>query len=383
MKTIHNIKIISYIICSAVLLTACKDIVDYERIQKESDVSTGPPAINSITMVNRTTVITEADLSQLVMIQGTNLSGLKSIRFNDVEADLKQAYVKAKEIIVPVPRILPGTVSNKITITTNLGETSANLKIKIPQLVFKGLFNEFALPGDTTTITGDNFDLYKLNTKDAKVTFGSTEAKILEASQTSLTVIVPATIPVQEATVTVSTPELGQPLQVLYRHTGQILNIQNKLWQGEQWITDGKKLGDPKAINGNFSHLKGVTIGQWGWYDNVHGCNFPVQDQDIINNLGNYDLKFELNTEKDHPLSQMFIKFSMRFQIKYEWSLFDAGAVLNTYGQWQTITLDAKTVMGELFSNNDNFFSMAINPGVQTNLDFSLSTLRLVKKPNK
>lgn len=383
MKITHNIKIIGYIICSAILLSACKDIVDYEKIQKESDVSNGPPAISNITMVNRTTVITEADLSQLVMIQGTNLSGLKSIRFNDVEADLKEAYVKAKEIIIPVPRVLPGNVNNKITITTNLGETTADLKIKIPQLVFKGLFNEFALPGDTTTITGDNFDLYKLNTTDAKVTFGSTDAKILQATQTSLTVVVPATIPAQEATVTVATPELEQPLKVLYRHTGTLVNIQNKLWQGEQWITDGKKLGDPKAINGNFSHIKGVTVGQWGWYDNVHGCNFPVQDQDIINNLGNYDLKFELNTEKDHPLSQMFIKFSMRFQVKYEWSLFDAGAVLNTYGQWQTITLDAKTVMGELFPNNDNFFSMAINPGVQTNLDFSLSSLRLVKKPNK
>jgi len=381
MKATYNAMKMCLVFLTVVMLFGCnKDIVTYDKIKKESDVSTAPPAISAITKVDRTTALAEADLSQLVMIQGTNLSGLKSIKFNDVDADLSQAYVKAKEIIVPVPRILPGTVNNKVTVTTALGETTFDLKINVPALQVSGLFNEFALPGDTTTIVGDNFDIYKLTKEDAKVSFGGTQATVLSGDQKTLTVIVPASIPKAEAVVTVITPELPDGLKMNYRHLGQIVNIQNKLWQGEQWLTNGTNLGDPKAINGQFSHIKGVTVGQWGWYDNVHGCNFPVTDPDILNHLDQYDLKFELNTEKDHPLSQMFIKFSERFQISYEWNLYDSGVSLNTYGNWQTITLDAKTVMGQLFPNNDNFFSIAINPGVQTNLDFSISSMRLVKK---
>jgi hypothetical protein len=381
MKATYNAMKICLVLLAAVMLFGCnKDIVTYDKIKQESEVSTAAPAISSITKVDRTTQLTEADLSQLVMIQGTNLSGLKSIKFNDVEADLTQAYVKAKEIIVPVPRVLPGTVTNKVTVTTALGEATADLTINVPALVVNGLYNEFALPGDTTTIVGDNFDIYKITKGDAKVTFGATQAIILSGDQTTLTVVVPATIPAAEAVVTVVTPELPNGLKMNYRHIGQVVNIQNKLWKGESWQTNGKNLGDPKAINGMFSHIHGTSVGVWGWYDDILGCNFPVTDPDILNHLDQYDVKFELNTDKDHPLSQMFIKFSVRFQITYEWNLYNSGLTLNTYGNWQTITLDAKTVMGQLFPNNDNFFYFAINPGVATNLDFSISSMRLVKK---
>ncbi|WP_158557193.1 glycan-binding surface protein [Mucilaginibacter conchicola] len=381
MKATYNAIRMCLVLLTAVTLFSCnKDVVTYDKIKKESEVSTAPPTITSITKVDRTTNLTEADLSQLVMIQGTNLSGLKSVKFNDVEADLKQAYVKTKEIVVPVPRLLPGDVTNKVTVTTALGTATADLKINVPALKVNGLYNEFALPGDTTTITGDNFDIYKITKEDAKVSFGGTQATVLSGDQKTLTIIVPASIPRAEAVVNLVTPELPDGLKMNYRHLGQIVNIQNKLWAGEQWQTNGGNLGDPKPINGTFSHIHGVSIGQWGWYDQIHGCNFPVTDADILNHLDQYDLKFELNTEKDHPLSQMFIKFSMRFSITYEWNLYDSGESLNTYGNWQTITLDAKKVMGQLYPNNDNFFYFAINPGVPVNLDFSISSMRLVKK---
>jgi len=380
MEKIYQIRKFTFFILSIIILSACQDIVDYDQIQKESETSTGAPTIGKITLVDRETEISEANLSQLVLIQGTNLSGLESIKFNDIEADLKEAYIKAKEIIVPVPRILPGEVNDKVTITTELGQTSADLIINVPDLVIEGLFNEFALPGDTTTIVGDNFDLYKLNMEDCEISLGGAGVKILEATQKTLTIQIPESINAEEATFTIATPTLDEPLHLRYRHTGTLINIQNKLWSGEQWLTDGTKLDDPKPINGQFSHITGVTVGEWGWYDQIHGCNFPVKDLDIINNLENYDLKFELNTDPDHPLSQMFIKFSMRFSITYEWNLYNSGESLNTYGKWQTITLDAKTVMGELYENNDNYFYFAINPSVQMNLDFSISSMRLVKK---
>ncbi|HVW98256.1 MAG TPA: glycan-binding surface protein [Mucilaginibacter sp.] len=381
MKTIYKANRIYVLFLAAVMLLGCnKDFVTYDKAKKESEVSTAPPSITGVTTVDRSTALTEADLSELVLIKGANLSDVKSIQFNDVPADLSQAYITTKEIVVPVPRVLPGKVDNKVTVVTALGQASTDLKINIPQLQVTGLYNEFALPGDTTTIVGDNFDIYKLTKEDAKVTFGNTSAAILAADQKSLTIIVPPGIPAAEAVVNVVTPELPDGLQMNYRHLGQIINIQNKLWAGESWQTDGSHLGDPKPINGIFSHIHDVTVGQWGWFDQIYGCNFPIADPDILNHLDQYDLKFELNTDKDHPLSQMFIKFEMRFAITYEWNLYNSGVSLNTYGNWQTITLDAKTVMGQLFPNNDNFFYFAINPAVAVNLDFSISSMRLVKK---
>lgn len=381
MKATYKILTGCLLVLATITIAGCsKGIVDYKKYITAADVSTGPPAITSIMMVDRTTVLTEADLSEMIIIDGTNLSGIKSIMFNDVPADLTQAYIKAQEIVVPVPRALPGVVTNKLTITTALGKTAADLKINVPALVFTGIFNEFALPGDTTTLTGDNFDIYKLTVKDARIMFGSTAAVVLAADQKSLTLVVPKSIPVAEGVIAVTTPVLTRGLSIPYRHMGQAVNTDDHLWAGGGWVTTGNGLGDPVAINGPFSHIHDVTVGQWGWYDNLWGCNVHITDPSILDSLGKYDLKFELNTNKDHPFSQMFIKFSERFNIVYAWDLYDNSASVNTYGQWQTITMDAVTVMGVLYPNSDNFFYFAINPAVQMNLDFSVSSFRLVKK---
>ncbi|WP_106831342.1 glycan-binding surface protein [Parabacteroides pacaensis] len=380
MKTIYSILKAALFLLPVWLFASCQDIVNYDELQKESGTSTGAPVIQKITLVDRVTEISDADLSQLILIQGSNLSGIKTVKFNDVEADLKEAYIKAKEVVIPVPRILPTEINNKITIMTELGETSANLKINIPSLIINGLFNEFTLPGDTTTITGDNFDLYKITKEDASIILGENKVNILEADQKTLTIEIPKNALQKEGIIQITSPEIKEAICIPYREEGTFINIQNKLWEGEQWLTDGSKLGDPKPINGQFSHITGVTVSQWDWYNQIHGCNFPTTDPDILHNLESYDLKFELNTDPDHPLSQMYLKFSMRFSIVYEWDLYKSGESLNTYGKWQTITLDAKTILGELYENSENFFSIAINPSVEMNLDFSIANVRLVKK---
>src|SRR6202000_1017720 len=112
MKTIYKANRICVLFLAALLLFGCnKDLVTYDKAKKESEVSTAPPAITGITTVDRSTALTEADLSELGLIKGTNLSGVKSIQFNDVTADLSQAYITTKEIVVPVPRVLPGKVN--------------------------------------------------------------------------------------------------------------------------------------------------------------------------------------------------------------------------------------------------------------------------------
>ena len=63
-------------------------------------------------------------------------------------------------LLAPIPRALPKEVTNTIYITTKHGELSIPFVVSIPDLTINGLKNDFTQPGDTTVITGDNFDLY-------------------------------------------------------------------------------------------------------------------------------------------------------------------------------------------------------------------------------
>ena len=49
------------------------------------------------------------------------------------------------------------------------GELSIHFVVSIPDLTINGLKNEFTQPGDTTVITGENFDLYGITIEEAIV----------------------------------------------------------------------------------------------------------------------------------------------------------------------------------------------------------------------
>lgn len=79
---------------------------------------------------------------------------------NDVEIALSEVYATAHAVYFPIPRTIPGEVNNKLYYETELGNTSVDFTVQIPEVSISGLYNEFALPGSSIKVNGAYFDLY-------------------------------------------------------------------------------------------------------------------------------------------------------------------------------------------------------------------------------
>lgn len=190
-------KCISFsIICACMLFgcIACDDITQVDEVLAGENIpSTGAPAITKIVMANDITgtPIETAAFTQVVRIEGTNLGNVTSLKFNDVEVDMSEVYSSYDAVLAKVPRVLPETVTDRVYVQTKLGETSAPLKVTIPELKIQGLYCEFAQPGDTTYIQGNDYDLYGITAEDAVVKVGDKDVNVLAASETELMIQIP------------------------------------------------------------------------------------------------------------------------------------------------------------------------------------------------
>ena len=132
------------IICVCMLFgfMACDDITQVDEVLAGENIpNAGAPAITKIVMANDAegTPIETAAFTQVVRIEGTNLGNVTSLKFNDVDVDLSEVYSSYGAVLAKVPRVLPRTVTDRVYVQTDLGETSAPLKVTIPKLKIQGL----------------------------------------------------------------------------------------------------------------------------------------------------------------------------------------------------------------------------------------------------
>ncbi len=120
-----------------------------------------------------------------------------SVKFNDVEVDPKEIYARYDMLLAPVPRQLPGEVTDMLYITTKNGSVSRPFTVSIPELKIDGLQNEFTNPGDTTVISGDNFDLYGITVEQADVRIGNAICTVIDATRSDITLQIPRQRPAQ------------------------------------------------------------------------------------------------------------------------------------------------------------------------------------------
>ena len=154
-----NILSLTILAMGAFSFTACDDITQVDEVlQNEKIETTGAPVITRVVLANDVddTPIEEAAFTQVVRIEGKNLGGATSVRFNDIEVDLAELYSSYNAVLARVPRQLPVNVTDKVYVTNRFGETSAPLRVTVPQLNIKGLYCEYAQPGDTTYIEGND-----------------------------------------------------------------------------------------------------------------------------------------------------------------------------------------------------------------------------------
>ncbi|TDN39319.1 hypothetical protein E4631_15380 [Hymenobacter sp. UV11] len=277
------------LVLSAIALSSCK----------KEDISScgGTPGIMTVSATtSRSTAVTTGNLADWVIIQGSNFCSVSSVAFNDVEADLKNAYITPNEITLQVPRVVPKNVTNTITVTTAGGTAQAKYTVSIPPLAVTGMSNEYALAGEKVGLAGQNFDLYGVTAATGKVYFNTTAVAITKATPDSVYFIMPAGVAVGAVIKVAGTNNFEKQATFRYKDDRNILFNYDKngsVWGGTDFITSGAA---PGSISGAYLRVN-QSIAAWTWTE-VSANNNIVIPADALAKPGNYLLKFEMNTLK-------------------------------------------------------------------------------------
>lgn len=391
------------VLLAGVLLlgSACNDVVTYNDGYDDGTTPHGAPAIEYVASVDAPdSPITDGVLAQMVMLRGKNLSQVRSISFNDIEVDLEEAYAVNSAITVPVPRTLPKEVNNTITVITSRGTVTTPFTINIPDLKITGFYNDFVQPGDTTMLKGENFDIYGITPEEGSITVDGTPLIILSAPDTySLEVKVPTAVTGNNLTAEITGSQQETPVRIKLRQCDLMLTDftavnDNTVWPwGHPNITDGTNTGDPEnaVVGGAFARFQG-TLNAWS-DARIFDCKTAVIPKEILDDMENYDLVFEVLTKPTTPLKPGF-----RFEgagnpagtgISGSDYWYPAGttsaplAAVNTYDEWMTCRVPATYRFGVGGDAGRRDLGMVMFDRTSSNmeLDFSLANFRLVKRP--
>lgn len=343
------------IICVCMLFgfMACDDITQVDEVLAGENIpNTGAPAITKIVMANDAegTPIETAAFTQVVRIEGTNLGNVTSLKFNDVDVDLSEVYSSYDAVLAKVPRVLPETVTDRVYVQTDLGETSAPLKVTIPELKIQGLYCEYAQPGDTTYIQGNDYDLYGITAEDAIVKVGDKDVNVLAASETELMIQIPGNAKMGDP-VTVQGTKMAEPVTIDYAKPGvsELFDFNN--WPGVGAFTHASKYSwapknflyskfsagpdDPQPLGSDGKYIRFKDqVNAWGWM--VFWAGFIDLPADVAANPQDYQMRFEFWNDQKYPLNSNYrIIFG-----NYQWHPGGDGVALNTKNQWKTIRID-------------------------------------------
>lgn len=317
------------LLLSALGLSACKKEVE--------SLCGGAPGISSVAVpTNRTAAVTGGSLADWVIIQGSNFCSVSSVAFNDVPVELKDAYITANEITLQVPRSVPKNVTNTITVTTAGGTAQTKYLVAVPVMSVKGLANEYAAPGKQAAVVGSNFDLYEVSPAKGKVLWNGTPLPITRTTADSVFFTVPATATPGATLKVVDSNAKETAVPGRYKDDRNIIfgyDTNGSVWGGTTFITTGPT---PAPVNGPYVRVS-KPIGDYEWTEfSVH--NNIALPADVITNLANYVLRFEVNTLK--PFSSNAIRLSIDGDVNmvntYWWA---PTTPFNTRGKWQTMTI--------------------------------------------
>ncbi len=124
----------------------------------------GPPMITGIRIVDSTkrdSLFTQAKPGTEIVIEGSNLSGLQAVFFNDTSAYFNPVYVTSTHIIVIIPATAQTAATNPkvpsvIRIVTNHGSATYSFKLYLSPPVISSI--TFDNSGTLVYINGANFE---------------------------------------------------------------------------------------------------------------------------------------------------------------------------------------------------------------------------------
>lgn len=374
----------------ALAMASCDDIVTYNDNYDDGMTSTGAPVISAIYDSEDTECITpigNAVFEQMLILSGDNLAQVKKIMFNDVEVKLADVYATKEKAFLPVPRQIPENVTNKITYETELGVTTYDFVVNIPEVEVEGLYYEFCQPGDTMQIVGDYFDLYGFG--------GTVETSTIKMNGEDLKVD-----SISEGYITVVIPEDAQPNSVIdINYEGVNGNVHRQISYKN---TDGlvweksfvKSYSFPEKVSfveGNveegepdyYINLMG-DFSAWGWVDIIK--SMVNISSEVAASPNDYLLKFDVCSAENTPFynsgdaGYRFV-FNTNGDNSYAWNPSSVTS-FGTYGKWCTVSLDLVSVATKtqpLVEGEVNL-DLVIHPNSNWTVNHSFANFRIEKK---
>ena len=369
-------------------MASCDDIVTYNDNYDDGMTSTGAPVINAIydsEDTEYTTPLASAVFEQMLVITGDNLAQVKKIMFNDVEMQLSEVYATREKAFMPVPRQIPENVTNKIVYETELGSTTFDFTVNIPEVKVEGLYYEFCQPGDTVQIVGDYFDLYGFG--------GETETSTIKMNGQDLKVD-----SISEGYIAVVIPEDAQPNSVIdINYEGlngsvhrqvSYMNIAGLVWSEEfvksyQYSTDKISFveGDvEKSEPDYYINLKG-DFEVWDWIDIIKSkVNISSE---VAASPDDYLLKFDVCSAENTPFYNSG-DAGYRFVFNDNSYVWNPSSITSfgTYGKWRTISLDLESVATKIkpLTEGETDFNFVIHPNSNWTVNHSFANFRIEKK---
>jgi hypothetical protein len=182
-----NRKTLFFLLITAALIQAgCK-----------KDNNSAAPTIKAVRLEitsNPDSTFTQALPGTLVVLEGSGLSSVTHVYFNNMDAPFNAAEAADKFLVIRIPSNAPTLatdpkVPSQIKVVSSHGQsTFFTFELLAPAPIIVGASNENAIPGETITITGSNF--YLIN----KIVFpGNIETTQFTATPdgTQVTVTVP------------------------------------------------------------------------------------------------------------------------------------------------------------------------------------------------
>lgn len=155
--------------------------------KKSTDLSsTSAPSLSRVTTtIDRVSSIDSVSYAEWVVIHGSGLSSVTSVKFNSVAVNADSIYASDSTITVKVPSSSPDSISNKIYVTTKHGSASLSLVVEIPAPQITAVSPNIASVGDQVVISGTYLSALQ------SVYFGTVQASVVSSTDTTIKVKVP------------------------------------------------------------------------------------------------------------------------------------------------------------------------------------------------
>ena len=371
-------------------MASCDDIVTYNDNYDDGMTSTGAPVINAIydsEDTEYTTPLASAVFEQMLVITGDNLAQVKKIMFNDVEMQLSEVYATREKAFMPVPRQIPENVTNKIVYETELGSTTFDFTVNIPEVKVEGLYYEFCQPGDTVQIVGDYFDLYGFGgeTETSTIKMKGQDLKVDSISEGYIAVVIPEDAQ-PNSVIDINYEGLNGSVhrQVSYMNTAGLVwdkdFVKNYSYPEKVSYVEGNvENGEPDY----YINLKG-DFKEWDWIDIIKSkVNISPE---VAASPDEYLLKFDVCSAENTPFynsgdaGYRFV-FNTNGDNSYAWNPSSVTS-FGTYGKWRTISLDLVSVATKIkpLTEGKTDFNFVIHPNSNWTVNHSFANFRIEKK---